>query len=90
MLITRISQISKTHNSMELDITYEQLDRVNNRHLSKELIQDIVPNLSKEEREFLITGITPKEWNELFKCLANIIGNKLISYYRIEIYNHSK
>lgn len=66
MLITRISQISKTHNSMELDITYEQLDRVNNRHLSKELIQDIVPNLSKEEREFLITGITPKEWNELF------------------------
>lgn len=66
MLITRISQISNTHNSMELDITYEQLDRVNNRHLSKELIQDIVPNLSKEEREFLITGITPKEWNELF------------------------
>jgi len=66
MLITRISQISKTHNSMELDITYEQLDRVNNRHISKELIQDIVPNLSKEEREFLITGITPKEWNELF------------------------
>ena len=66
MLITRISQISKTHNSMELDITYEQLDRVNNRYLSKELIQDIVPNLSKEEREFLITGITPKEWNELF------------------------
>lgn len=66
MLITRISQISQTHNSMELDITYEQLDRVNNRHLSKELIQDIVPNLSKEEREFLITGITPKEWNELF------------------------
>ena len=66
MLITRISQISKTHNSMELDITYDQLDRVNNRHLSKELIQNIVPNLSKEEREFLITGITPKEWNELF------------------------
>jgi hypothetical protein len=66
MLITRISQISNSHNSMELDITYDQLDRVNNRHLSKELIQDIVPNLSKEEREFLITGITPKEWNELF------------------------
>lgn len=66
MLITRISQISKTHNSMELDITYEQLDRVNNRHLSKELIQDIVPNLSKEEREFLMTGITPEEWNKMF------------------------
>jgi hypothetical protein len=66
MLITRTSQISKTNSTMELDITYEQLDRVNNRFQTKELIQNIVPNLSMEEREFLITGITPKEWNELF------------------------
>jgi len=66
MLITRTSQISKTNSTMELDITYEQLDRINNRYETKELIQNIVPNLSKEEREFLITGITPKEWNELF------------------------
>ena len=71
MLITRISQISQTHNSMELDITYDQLDRINNRYETKELIQDIVPNLSKEEREFLITGITPKEWNELFNEIEN-------------------
>lgn len=71
MLITRISQISKTQSTMELDITYEQLDRVNNRYESKELIQDIVPNLSKEEREFLITGITPKEWNELFNPIED-------------------
>lgn len=56
---------------MELDITYEQLDRVNNRYESKELIQNIVPNLSKEEREFLITGITPKEWNELFNPIED-------------------
>jgi hypothetical protein len=66
MLITRTSQISKTNSTMELDITYEQLDRINNRFQTKELIQNIVPNLSMEEREFLITGITPKEWNELF------------------------
>ena len=51
---------------MELDISYDQLDRINNRFESKELIQNIVPNLSMEEREFLMTGITPKEWNELF------------------------
>jgi hypothetical protein len=66
MLITRTSQITKSNSSMELDITYEQLDRINNRFQTKELIQNIVPNLSMEEREFLITGITPKEWNELF------------------------
>lgn len=66
MLITRTSNISNTQFTMELDITYDQLDRVNNRYSTKELIQDIVPNLSKEEREFLITGITPQEWNKLF------------------------
>lgn len=71
MLITRTSQISKTNSTMELDITYEQLDRVNNRYESKELIQNIVPNLSMEEREFLITGITPKEWNELFNPIED-------------------
>jgi hypothetical protein len=71
MLITRTSQISKTNSTMELDITYEQLDRVNNRYESKELIQNIVPNLSMEEREFLITGITPKEWNELFNQIED-------------------
>jgi hypothetical protein len=66
MLITRMSPISKTDFTMELDITYDQLDRINNRYDTGELIQNIVPNLTIEEREFLITGITPKEWNELF------------------------
>jgi hypothetical protein len=71
MLITRTSQISKTDFTMELDITYEQLDRINNRFQTKELIQNIVPNLSMEEREFLITGITSKEWNELFNPIED-------------------
>jgi hypothetical protein len=63
MLVTKQSRISGKISSMDLDITSEQLDRVN---LGIELIQNIVPHLSSEEREFLITGITPQEWNELF------------------------
>ena len=35
MLITRTSQISKTNSTMELDITYDQLDRVNNTDYKK-------------------------------------------------------
>ena len=66
MLITRTSQISKTESTLDLDITQDQLNRIGLRYNTGELIQNIVPNLSKEEREFLITGITPKEWNELF------------------------
>ena len=30
------------------------------------LIQNIFPELSREEREFLISGCTPGEWAELF------------------------
>jgi len=30
-------------------------------------MQDVMPELSKENREFLISGTTPDEWNEIFK-----------------------
>ena len=63
MLVTKQSRISGKISSMDLDITSEQLDRI---EAKIELIQNIVPHLSSEEGEFLITGITPQEWNELF------------------------
>ena len=63
MLITKASRISGNVSSMDLDITSEQFSRIES---GIELIQNIVPHLSSEEREFLITGITPQEWNELF------------------------
>lgn len=30
-------------------------------------IQDAFPHMIAEYREFLLTGITPTEWNEIFK-----------------------
>ena len=30
------------------------------------LIQDVMPHLKPEEREFLMTGITPAEWDAMF------------------------
>lgn len=66
MLISRTSRISGETHALELDITSEQLDRIENRFGSKELIQDIVPHLSIDEREFLMTGITSEEWNKMF------------------------
>ena len=32
----------------------------------KELIQDLFPSLSSDEREFIQTGITRDEWDEIF------------------------
>tara|TARA_R110000796_G_scaffold1199_2_gene4741 strand:- start:767 stop:925 length:159 start_codon:yes stop_codon:yes gene_type:complete len=43
---------------MLLDITYEQYDAWR----EGKLIQEAMPNLSVEEREFLMTGITAEEW----------------------------
>lgn len=63
MLVTKTSRISGTISKMELDITSEQFARIES---GIELIQNIVPHLTSEEREFLITGITPQEWDKLF------------------------
>ena len=62
MLIERTSMISGKTNSMELPITNAQLDR----WTGGELIQDVFPDLEIDQREFLMTGITPEEWNRTF------------------------
>jgi hypothetical protein len=30
------------------------------------MVQVAFPNMNAEDREFLMTGITPAEWNEMF------------------------
>ena len=32
-----------------------------------ELIQNVVPMLNPDEREIIMTGTTPAEWNEIFQ-----------------------
>jgi len=44
---------------MNLNVTEEQLIR----QKQGELVQDVFPELSADEREFLISGITPEEWS---------------------------
>jgi hypothetical protein len=70
MEIIRQSQLSGAISVMEIDITEEQLARVENRRANQELIQNIVPHLPKEEREFLVTGSTPEEWELAFADMA--------------------
>ena len=63
MIVQRRSIISGKINTMNIDCTEEQLIR----HKMGELVQDVFPNLSVEEREFLISGVTPEEWNNAFE-----------------------
>ena len=61
--VTKPSMLSGLENTMVLDITFEQYDAWRDGTL----IQDAMPNLTPDEREFLITGITSEEWDKEYK-----------------------
>ena len=60
--VQRKSILSSEYNTMQLDVTEEQLQR----HRNGELIQDVFPHLPAEEREFIMSGITPEEWEKIY------------------------
>jgi len=62
MNITRTSRLTGKTCVMDLNITQAQLDA----WVDGMLIQNAFPQLDADEREFLMTGITPAEWNEAF------------------------
>lgn len=63
MFVTRVSQLTGVKHTMEIPCSTEELTNwVNNRSL---LIQEAFPNLNAEQREFILTGITPEEWKTL-------------------------
>lgn len=61
--IEKKSVISNKINSMQIEMTEDQYEEY--VHGTK-LVQNIFPNLDEDTREFLISGITPEEWNEVF------------------------
>jgi|TARA_R110000824_G_scaffold226314_3_gene414122 hypothetical protein len=63
MNITKTSQSSGNISSMEIDVTEDQLRAWS---IGGRMIQEAMPNISPDEREFIKTGITPSEWDELF------------------------
>lgn len=64
MRVTRKSDMSGHDNTMDLAITEAQL--VEWLGPAKPYIQNVMPHLSREQREFLISGATPAEWETAF------------------------
>ena len=64
MKVQRKSILSGKLNEMELNVTSQQMERF---YSGRELTQNIFPNLNSEEREFLISGMLPNEWDKNFK-----------------------
>ena len=63
MVVVAVSALSGKKHAMALDITEAQVYDWVNGGVS---IQDAMPHLSPEGREFLLTGITAKEWDSMF------------------------
>jgi len=59
VIITRQSILSKKISTMDIDVSHEQIALWEGGML----IQNAMPNLCEDEREFIMTGITPDEWD---------------------------
>lgn len=60
MKITRVSAVSGIERTKEFPISQEQWDAwERGAH-----IQNAMPHLSDEDREFILSGITKEEWDE--------------------------
>lgn len=64
MLVTNVSMISGKEHTMDLPVTEQEMAIWCSPN--PPLIQDCFPNLTDEQREFILTGITPEEWNNVF------------------------
>ena len=63
MIITRLSPVSGKEQSLDLDVTEEQMEIFRS---GESYIQTIFPNLTPEERDFILMGITPSESESIY------------------------
>lgn len=60
--ITKSATCSVTHKTYSVTVDAAAY----RRWKAGELIQRAIPELNGDQREFLITGYTPEEWNKVF------------------------
>ena len=62
MLITKTSILSGKTRTKEINVNQSQIDK----WVAGMFIQDAMPDVSVDEREFIMTGSTPEEWDLYF------------------------
>jgi len=62
MRIIRTSRLTGNTTYWDMPITQEQMSA----WVDGGLIQNVMPHLTADQREFIMTGITPSEWVEAF------------------------
>ncbi|MEK9699192.1 MAG: hypothetical protein VW270_25670 [Candidatus Poseidoniales archaeon] len=61
--VTKKSALTGNHNSMIIPLRQGEIEHWLN---SSMLVQDAFPWIAAEVREFLVSGITPEEWDATF------------------------
>ena len=62
--IVYTKECSVANEPYSITISVEEYNRIN---ISRESVQSVLPHKTIEERDFIITGFTPKEMKEMFK-----------------------
>ena len=62
MQVTKRSALTGDQHTLDIAITVEEW----NRWKAGELLQNVCPHLSVDDREFLISGSTKEEWDAYF------------------------
>ena len=62
MKITRTNPLNGEVNTLDIQVTDAQIEY----YAAGALIQDAVPHLSADDREFIKTGITAESWEAAF------------------------
>ena len=62
MIIKKFNIILQKEVQMDIPITEAEMERIQ----QGELIQRVVPHLSSDQREFIISGMLPGQWEEMF------------------------
>ena len=71
-VVRKQSKFSGKWGEMDLPLTQQELDEglkqswSANPGIGTKHMQDIFPQLNADQREFLMSGCTPEEWNEMF------------------------
>ena len=63
--VTLRSMLTGRENSMALPTSVGKVRQFLTHRDQCDLVQEMFPELSSDQREFLLTGITPDEWKEL-------------------------
>lgn len=66
MLIQKQSMVTGILHTRDIPVNHQKYQKWISLGVKAPHVQDMFPELSPDDREFLLTGITPEEWDNMF------------------------